>query len=39
MRAAATLVLRDQNSPQVLLRLSDPARISYLIGRCGVMRF
>ena len=37
--AATTLVLRDQNRPQVLLRLSDPARISYLIGRCGVMRF
>jgi len=33
------LLLRDQNSPNSLIRISDPARISYLIGRCSVMKF
>lgn len=33
------LLLRDQNNPNTVIKLSDPARISYLIGRCSVMKF
>ena len=33
------LLLRDQNDPSNIIRLSDPARISYLTGRCSVMKF